>query len=60
MKTYSKLKFIIKDPEGEKSSYTIKENVWDLSMEDFYNICRQMSFAVGYSPDLVKEFFDEE
>ena len=59
MKIYSKLKFIIKDPKGEKSSYTIKEN-WDLSIEDFYNMCRQMACAVGYSIDSVKEFFDEE
>ena len=60
MEAYTKLKCTIKDSDKNKTSYTIKENAWDLSIEDFYEMCRCMALVVGYDSELVKEKFNNE
>tara|TARA_R100001480_G_C4611883_1_gene164923 strand:- start:71 stop:235 length:165 start_codon:yes stop_codon:yes gene_type:complete len=42
---------------GEKIS--IKVDKPDIKIEEYYDLCRQMAYALGYGKESIKEYFND-
>jgi len=47
-------------PDGEEDTFFIQSRRWDLSITEFYNMCRNAALAMDYPPKNVEELWGEE
>lgn len=58
--SYTILQLKTRDFKGVENTVSIKNNFWDLTMEDLYNAMEALALAAGYHPETVDEYFNDE
>ena len=57
----TKLVAKIRWPDGRKYEYSIKDSAPDVPFDDFMDgLIIPLIHAMGYSPKLIKEYFDQD
>lgn len=61
LKSYTKVSVEIKHSDNDDiSRYEILKNRWDLSMEELFELFRDVSLAAGFHPNTVSQWFNDE
>ena len=44
--------------EMHEVKYTIEMPTSEMTLNEYYQLCKALAFSIGYSPELVSEVFD--